>query len=253
MSDAWLGNVVHTGRVDDVGDLAELEHSFSQLALALFSPKSVSGTLQSVVDLATESIDGCDAAGVLIAVEGTIVSTTGSDPVVAELDAAQIATGEGPCIAASMAGTTFYAEDLLDDSRWPKFGPKALALGMRSILAYPLHDDRMSALNLYGRLPSAFGATGRAQGLLFATLAHIALNSAEERESEEKRSDNLQEALRTREVIGQAQGILMERERITADQAFDVLRRASQGMNVKLRVVAEKLVETGEPPVPPSP
>ncbi len=83
---------------------------------------------------------------------------------------------------------------------------------------------------------------------MFATLARLALDSAEERASDEKRTGNLIEALRTRELVGQAQGILMERERITADQAFDVLRRASQHMNIKLREVAATLVETGESP-----
>ena len=84
---------------------------------------------------------------------------------------------------------------------------------------------------------------------MFATLAGLALDSAQERAADDERVANLTEALRTRELIGQAQGILMERERITADQAFDVLRRASQHMNIKLREVAETLVETGESPL----
>ena len=116
------------------------------------------------------------------------------------------------------------------------------------MLAYSLSANRLSALNLYAKLPHAFGATDRAQGQLFATLARLALDSAEERAADDKRAGNLTEALRTSELIGQAQGILMERERITADQAFDVLRRASQHMNIKLRDVAETLVETGESP-----
>jgi len=86
---------------------------------------------------------------------------------------------------------------------------------------------------------------------IFATLAGLALGSAFHREDDEKKDANFDEALRTRELIGQAQGILMERERITADQAFDVLRRASQYLNVKLKEVAQTLVETGEtPPTP---
>jgi AmiR/NasT family two-component response regulator len=76
----------------------------------------------------------------------------------------------------------------------------------------------------------------------------LALSSAEAHDAEDRRLDNLQDALVTREVIGQAQGILMERERITPDQAFAVLRRASQHLNVKLRVVAQALVDTGERP-----
>lgn len=244
--------MVQTEGVADRTEASELEGSFSELALALFSSDSVAGTLQSIVDQATATIDGCDSAGVLVVEDGIAAPSAMSSQVVAELDAAQIESGEGPCLDALSNAKTFYAEDLLDDDRWPAFAPQAVALDIRSVLAYPLLDGR-SALNLYGRLPSAFGATGRAQGLLFATLARLALNSAEDRESEEARSGHLTEALRTRELIGQAQGILMERERITADQAFDVLRRASQYLNVKLREVAAQLVETGEAPGRPPP
>ena len=102
--------------------------------------------------------------------------------------------------------------------RWPHFAPLAVNAGIRSVLAYSLSARQPSALNLYARLPAAFGATDRAQGQLFATLARLALDSAEERASDDRRTGNLLEALRTRELVGQAQGILMERERITADQ-----------------------------------
>ncbi len=111
----------------------------------------------------------------------------------------------------------------------------------------------VSALNLYARMPAAFGATDRAEGLIFATLARIALDNAGERADDETRVANLHEALKTRELIGRAQGILIERERITGEQAFDVLRRASQYLNIKIREVAQNLVETGESPPSSSP
>ena len=241
-------NLFQTGLVEQADEVAELEQGFSALAVALFISDSVPATLQAIVDLAVETVDGCDAAGTLVHQEGRLVGASVTSELVAELDAAQIEAGEGPCLDAAESAVTFYAADLLDETRWPRFRRVAVDLGFRSVLAYPLLDDRKSALNLYSHLPSAFGATGRAQGLLFATLARIALGTAEERASEEARTGNLHQALRTREIIGQAQGILMERERITADQAFTVLRRASQALNVKLRDVAEKLVETGEAP-----
>jgi len=88
----------------------------------------------------------------------------------------------------------------------------------------------------------------RAKGVILASLASVALNAAHSFEDEERRIENLHSALSSREVIGQAQGILMERERIAPDQAFDVLRRASQYLNIKLREVAQTLVDTGERP-----
>lgn len=234
--------------VPGADELLDLENNFSQVAVALFQPGTVQGTLQRIVDLAERTIDGCDAAGILGLQEGTVITAAASGPLVEDVDQMQIDANEGPCLDASNRGSTVYAEDLVDDPRWPTFGPLAVAAGIRSVLAYSLSDGRLSALNLYARLPAAFGATDRAQGLLFATLAGLALDSAEARAADDRRAGHLNEALKTRELIGQAQGILMERERITGDQAFDMLRKASQHMNIKLRAVAATLVESGEAP-----
>lgn len=234
-------------------DFLDLERTFSQVALALFARPSVEATLQEIVELAAHTVDGCDAAGIFTLDDGQAVTAAASGPLVVVLDQAQVEADEGPCLDALNRGTTFYAVDLTVDLRWPIFGPAAVRAGVRSVLAYSLSGERLSALNLYSMLPAAFGATDRAQGQLFATLARLALDSAEERAADDKRAGHLIEALRTREMIGQAQGILMERERITADQAFDVLRRASQHMNLKLREVAENLIETGESPERESP
>jgi ANTAR domain/GAF domain len=229
--------------------LDDLDESFSRVAVALFAPGTVDGTLREIVAQAEATVDGCDHAGVLVvADDGTAGTVAATSPLVAEIDALQIDAGEGPCLEASTRGVTTYAEDLVDDVRWPAFRDAAVAAGIRSVLAFSLSADRLSALNLYAQLPAAFGATDRAKGQLLATLARLALDSAEDRATGEALTGHLHEALRTRELIGQAQGILMERERITADQAFDVLRRASQHLNVKLHTVAEALVETGESP-----
>ncbi|CAN5593046.1 hypothetical protein BH20ACT2_BH20ACT2_02990 [soil metagenome] len=194
------------------------------------------------------TVDGCDCAGIFLVKNEQVTTPAYSEPLVLELDGLQFETDQGPCLDAVSEGEVFYAQDLSDDPRWPDFGPVAAAAGIRSLLAFPLLGGRPSALNLYGRLPTAFGAAGRAQGLIVATLAGIAFGSAEDRVADDERSANLHAALLTRELIGQAQGILMERERISADQAFDVLRRASQHLNVKLREVAQNLVETGVAP-----
>jgi GAF domain-containing protein len=234
--------------VPDAERLVDLESSFSEVALALFKAGTVGGTLQRIVDLAERAVDGCEAAGILLVDDDKVTTAAASSELVVVVDQMQIDAAEGPCLDASTRRTTVYADDLIDDPRWPTFAPPAVAAGVRSVLAFPLSAGRPSALNLYAALPAAFGATDRAQGQLFATLAQLALDSAEGRASEERRAGNLVAALRTRELIGQAQGILIERERITGDQAFDVLRRASQHMNIKLREVAETLVETGESP-----
>jgi hypothetical protein len=222
---------------------------FSEAGRIPFSAGSVEATLHQVVGLAVATIEGCDYAGLFLAGRDIITNPIHTDPVVAELDTLQHHTGEGPCVDAVASAVTVYAEDLADDLRWPHFGPEATAMGVRSVLAFPLlANGTIGTLNLYGRYPKAFGVIDRARGLLLAGLAAGVVSSAQTHDDGERREANLHAALASREVIGQAEGILMERERITADQAFDILRRASQHLNVKLREVAQTLVDTGERP-----
>lgn len=233
-------------------DEFDIEAGFAEIARALFAPDSTTATLQRIVDVAASTIDGCDLAGILVIEDGEVVTAAASDPLVHRLDQLQAETGEGPCLDASSTGSSYYAADIADDRRWRTFGPLAAEVGVRSVLAHFLSPDRSSALNLYARRPGAFGPTDRTQGVLFATLAQLALGSASEREADDQRAVEFRDALRSRELIGQAQGILMEREHLTADQAFDVLRQSSQRLNVKLRAVAESFVRTGEAPPRPS-
>ena len=243
-----------TAGVEDMADpetsSTELTVNLSEVARALFAAGGVADTLQAVVDQAVAAIDGCDFAGIFTVNGDEVATAVHSDPLVIEIDRLQQMTGEGPCLDAIDQRTTVYAEDLADDSRWTRFGPEAAAAGARCALAFHLYaEGTLGALNLYARYPQAFGATDRAKGLIFATLSGLALGGARSHENEDRRAVNLNQALATRELIGQAQGILMERERITSDQAFDILRRASQHLNVRLREVAQDLVDTGDRPL----
>lgn len=226
----------------------EFERNLAEVAGVLFAHGTLEATLQHIVTLAVATIDGSDAAGVFLVENGQVTTAASTDPVVLVLDRLQIESEEGPCLDTVAEKRTVYADDLATGDRWPRFAPAAVEAGIRSFLAFPLSVRRPSALNLYATMPAAFGATDRATGLIVATLAGIALDTAEQRAGDKKRSDNLHHALRTSELIGQAKGILMERERITGDQAFDVLRRASQHLNIKLTEVARTLIETGETP-----
>ena len=228
-----------------------LERSISDLADALFAePATKEATLSRIVTLASQTVSECEAAGILVAEPAGMATAAASAPVVAELHALQVEAQEGPCFDAVVNQVSFYATDLATDVQWPTFSEGAMRLGIRSVLAYPVvTGDRRSALNLYAAMPAAFGASDRARGLLLSVFAGVAIGAAEEHERADAREANVRAALRTRELIGQAQGILMERERITADQAFALLRDSSQHLNVKLREVAQTLVETGETPV----
>lgn len=234
----------------------EVAIAFAEIARTLFSDLTVEGTLQQIVDFAVATVEGCDTAGISL-LKGTEVTTpVWSDAIALEVDTVQYETGEGPCLDAITNEATVYAEDLTEDPRWPSFGPRAVTLGMRSLLSCPLSaSGTLGALNLYARLPRAYGAIDRTRALIFGVHAGIALGVAAALEdaaislsSEIHRVENLRAALTSRDVIGQAQGILIERERITADQAFGVLRRTSQHLNIKLREVAQYVVDTGEIP-----
>jgi len=233
----------------DADPLSELTLNFAETARILFAAGSVTETLSQVVELAVATIEGCDFAGLFLVEQDAVCSPIHSDPVVDEVDDLQSALEEGPCLDAIRQRLMFYAVDLVEDDRWPRFGPSAIAAGIRSILALPLAENEdLGALNLYARYPGAFSAVDRAKAAILASLAGLALSTARSHEDEERRAENLHAALATREVIGQAQGILMERERVSSGQAFDVLRRASQHLNRKLRDVAQDLVDTGERP-----
>jgi GAF domain-containing protein len=223
--------------------------AFTEVARSLFLAGSVEDILARAVDLSVVTIEACEFTGAFLVEDGKVTSRACTDPIVAEVAAIQLRTGEGPCLDAIARKLTFYADELGTDPRWPKFGPEAAALGMRSLLALPMATDgTLGALSLYARYPKAFGVIDRARGLLLASMAGFACSAARSHEDEARREENLHAALVTRELIGQAQGILIERERISADQAFHVLRQASQHLNVKLREVARDPIDTGERP-----
>jgi hypothetical protein len=229
--------------------LSEITRHLAETAAVLFASHNHEATLQQVVDLAVGTIENCHFAGIFVLAGNAITTPVHTDAIVIEVDALQHGTGEGTCLDAIAERAVFYADDLAASTRWPIFGTLAEAIGVRSAMAVALSaDGTRGALNLYSRSPAAFGALDRANAMILAILADHALSNAQEHDEEEQQIDNLQKGLRTREVIGQAQGILMERERITPDQAFDILRRASQRLNVKLRDVAQTLVDTGERP-----
>lgn len=230
----------------------ELASNLALIAASLLRAGNVDETLQAVVDLASGSIEGCEYASFSSPDVQVGYATSGTDRIAAVLDTLQYRLNEGPCVDVAAGVGVVYAGDLTEEKRWPGFTPEAVAAGVRSVLALRLvGNGTLGTLGLYSHFPLAFGITDRAKALIFATIAGLALAAAHAHEDEERRVEELRQGLATRELIGQAQGILMERERITADRAFGILRVASQHLNIKLRDVARDLVDTGETPVGP--
>jgi GAF domain-containing protein len=200
-------------------------------------------TLAAVLGEAVSLTEGTRDAGVNLYVRGRFQpqAVLGQAPPV--LDALQQRTDDGPCVVSSRDQQVVRIRDLSAETRWPEFCERALDLGVRAMLCLPLWVDatRLGSLSLYSAEPRDFpDRDGRVASLL-ATHAALALSDA-------LRVENLRRAIAGRDVIGQAKGILMERERITADEAFRRLTAVSQATNVKVADVAARFVESGELP-----
>jgi hypothetical protein len=245
---------------DRESEREELATYFAAIARALYSAKTLDGTLQHIVDFAVEAIDSCTGAGIALVDGQQVITPVASDANVLALDAMQNVSGEGPALAAIAEHGNFFSDDLATDRRWPALAALLAGTGPCSALSVCLVGDvTLGALNLYSADGAAFDRSDRTKALIFAVHAGVALAAAAELADAEaalavelERLGNLQGALASRQVIGRAEGILMEREHVTADQAFDLLRQASQHLNTKLRDVAQHVVDTGQVPGSPS-
>jgi hypothetical protein len=208
------------------------------MAAALNEPGNTDQALERIVTGARDTIPGADYVSITVRhPDETLETVAGTDRLAYEVDEIQYQLREGPCYDAVTEDPVTYSRDLARQRQWPNFGPKAAALGLASQMGVrlPRSDDRVSGLNLYSKTPDAFDPTS-AVPRLFASHAGVALGYA-------TKLDSLQGALATRETIGTAIGIVMERYGITSDRAFEFLIRTSQNSNIKLRDIAAGLVK----------
>ena len=226
----------------------ETSESFAdQLADAARSMQGWSSTqltLEKVVLVATEIIQGCDLVGISIVHDDGIDTPVGSNEALNRIDELQFVLKEGPCFDALHLHEIAHSRDLANDTRWPQWGPLvAKEAGVVSIVSYRLYttQDTLGAMNLYSTKPDAFDADDINNGQALAAHVGVALAASQNVE-------HLEMGITNRTVIGRAEGILMERFDLAPDQAFAVLRRVSQRRNVKLNRVAEELVRTRETP-----
>lgn len=233
-------------------ELNELEEAIAALSGLMIAEESLDSTLRLISTVANKTIIGCDCAGITLVEDGRVKSTACTDPLVAEVDADQYKTGEGPCVQAIRDNEIMLTGRASDDPRWDSFGELAERHGgIRSVLGIPLRigDITMGALNLYGFETDAFEEQDERVGALLAGHAAVALVNVRAYEQVEERAASLERALKSRSIIEQAKGILMEREGCSDEEAFEMLVRASQTLNVKLREIAGELVRStsGDP------
>ncbi len=198
--------------------------------------------LQEVIEMAVES-GPCDAASITMLHPDRSVDTVAfSDDRVLQSDGLQYQLGEGPCMDAVWTDGVFIVPDLVADGRWPRWAPEAAKLGVGASLSVHLFtDSTLGSINLYSMSPREFDDVDVENARVIAAQASVVLAYA-------RQSETLWRAVDARNLIGQAQGMLMERYRLSPGKAFAVLRRYSQEKNIKLRVLAEELTHTGELP-----
>ncbi|MGO9964394.1 MAG: anti-sigma factor antagonist [Acidimicrobiales bacterium] len=204
----------------------------------------VDGTLRLVVTLARATVGGADGASVSLWRNGHLATVAASDKTIVDMDASQYATGEGPCVDASVKGRRFHAESLGIETRWPTFTPRAQALGINAIMSSPLltEDRPVGALNIYSRTAMAFASKDQELASLFAAEVSHILACAGVDVTDEQLSRRRNEALAIRRLIAQAEGVIMEREGVGADDAYSLLCDYSRTSNRPFREGAEDVV-----------
>ena len=228
-------------------DPTEVLERLGRLSLRELSMDSL---LQTVADLTKSVMPGNPEASVLLLVKDRPTTVVSTGALATDLDERQYERGHGPCLHAARTGEVTEIPDTRTDDRWRDYTPRAVERGNLSSLSIPLAIDPdaqvTGALNIYARRPDAFDEASRSVATRFAPYAAVATGNLYAYQSARDMADNLQTALESRAVIDQAKGVLIERYKLTADQAFQMLVQASMNANRKVRDVADHLVRTGE-------
>ena len=223
-------------------DQLPLTDRLAAAAREMQSASDPEATMETAAQLAVSNVRGAEFAGLSLTTKtGGITTPARSDEIVWRVGALQNELGEGPCLEAAWHERVVHSSDLSTDARWPAWGPRvAQEHGLSSVLCVQLFtfEDTLGGLNLYSSRRHAFDEQDVDEASALAAHIAIAVSSAETQ-------DHLNRALDARTVIGQAVGILMERYGIDSSSAFRVLVRTSSHANVKLRLIAQELVDTG--------
>ena len=236
------GQVIGTVPQVDLHDVAEAMRSLSIEA----APNEADSPLQRLVSVALERVPGTRWASVSHLRAGRFTTPASTDEAATRADTLQYEFGSGPCVDAALDDSVYVTGDAAADSRWPKWGQRvATEVGVRSVFAQRLHlldgSELIASLNIYSDQRSAFDEQAVGMGLVLATHAASILSETIAKD----RATNLERALDSNREIGVAMGILMQQHRLTRDQAFDLLRVASQDTNRKLADVAVDVADTG--------
>jgi GAF domain-containing protein len=223
----------------------EIGEGLALLARVLLPDRQLPEVLSDVVQLALSTIPGCDGASLsLLSPDGTVRTPAATDDQTLGLDDLQYRLGEGPCLQAIASGEIVRVDDFSAESRFPSFGPLAAARETGSCLSVPLEagGSRLGGLNLYGRSTGSYGPSAESVASAFGGPVAVTVANALAYSKNVRLAAQLEEALKSRAEIEQAKGILMAQSNLSADEAFNALKRASQRENIKLREIAHRIV-----------
>lgn len=224
---------------------AGLTGALDAMSKVLLEDANVEAMLELIVSLACTSVGRVDDASLSVASGGALGTASATSDGVRGIDGCQYETGEGPCVAAIRDGRAHNVSVAAESVRWPTFVVAATARGFQSVLAIPLlaRERTFGAINLYSHSTGTFSDADVAAAQVFADHAAVFLANTLSFADSAETNRQLQTALESARIIGRAQGVLMVRQSCSAEEAFDMLRRASQRSNRKLREIAEEMVE----------
>lgn len=217
--------------------------------LATSSTDVVDAALRLVTTLAETTVTNANGVSVTLERHGRLMTVAASNDKVLNMDRHQYETGEGPCLEARAQDRWFYIESLAGETRWPKFVPLALDQGIHSILSSPLktRDRAQGALNIYSAATRAFGQREQELAALFADQASKILTAAAPDSTDDDTQQRFTAGLAARQVIHQAQGVLMARDDVSANDAIGLLFRSARAANMTVLDFATEMIASLRP------
>lgn len=228
---------------NDVPADSETREVFRQLSALVYAGADSSSVHEALVGASVRLIDGCERASLMLRANDHYTTAASTDEIAYRIDQIELEVGEGPCLDAILEEAYQHDADLASGSSpWPTFTARILAeTPVRSAIGYRLflEGEKVGALNLFSDEPGALTSRSADQGAVLASFASVSLLALRAREE----ADSLRQGLQSNREIGKAVGLLMAAHRVSADEAFAILKRTSQDLNMKLVHVAAQVVE----------
>ena len=234
---------------EDVGNVNPIDPTGAVTALTtvLTTTTDMAGTLDGIVHLVQKYLPGAEQTSITLIRGKKATTVAASGALALALDEIQYEQGYGPCLDAGRCNEMMHINDMSIESRWPGYTPQAVDHGVHSSLSLPLPVENylVGALNVYATRAGAFSQESIRVGTSLAAHITTALSFAETAHGHRLRAENLEKAMRSRNVIEQAKGMIMAQQKCTAEAAFNLLRKLSMDENIKLQDLAVSLVSSG--------